>query len=205
MLELSTGNTDTAVGDANRQAIAIESRDFDGNARRRGRVFDRIVHEIRYGYPEFVRIAPYERPRAVIERFGIVNRRRVQLSLDRLQAFLDHGSEINHRTVDLTAALPGTPGLQHLLDGAQQPGSIGQHYGIEIFSVGFVDFPRQQGLQVELDRCDWSLQLMRNGVDKTVVLFISAYFPHEKYRVQHDTNDDRHEKDDAEDQLRHLA
>jgi hypothetical protein len=46
---------------------------------------------------------------------------------------------------------------------------------------------------------------MRNRVDKTVVLFISAYFSYEKDRVQHDTNDDGHEKNDAEDQLRNLA
>jgi hypothetical protein len=46
---------------------------------------------------------------------------------------------------------------------------------------------------------------MRNCVDETVVLFVSADFSYEKDRVQHDTNDDRHEKDDAEDQQRNLA
>src|SRR4029077_6833281 len=183
----------------------IESRHFDGNARRIGRVFDRIVHEIRHGYPQFVMVAKYKRTRAVMERFGILNRRRVEMSLERLQAFLDDCAEVNHRAVDSTAPLPGTSGLQHLLDSAQQPGGIRQDYGIELFSVGLVDFPRLQRLQVEPDRCDWSLQLMRNCVDKTVVLFISVYFPYEKNRVQHDTNDDRHEKDDAEDQLRNLA
>src|SRR5262249_39669486 len=111
----------------------------------------------------------------------------------------------NDAAVDSTAPLPSSSGLQNLLDGAQQPGGIHQHYGVEFLPLGLIDFPCLQRLQVEPDRCDWSLQLVRNCIDKTVVLFVSAYFPDEEDCVQHDADDDRHEEDDAEDQLRNLT
>src|ERR1051326_2980 len=92
-----------------------------------------------------------KRPRTVTEAFGILNRGSVELRLNRLQAFLDDRAEVNDGAVDSTAPLAGSSGLQHLLDGAQQPSGIRQHCGVELLPVGLVDVPTLQRLQVEPD------------------------------------------------------
>src|SRR5262249_11756514 len=135
MLELSARNADTAVGDADRKTLFIDRRHFDGNAGSRRRIFDGIVDEVRYSHAQLVVVAENKWTRIVVETFRILDRTSAELSLNCLQAFLYNCAEIDYRMVDSAAALPSSPGLKHLFDGAQQPVRIHHHNGVELLPV----------------------------------------------------------------------
>ena len=90
--------------------------------------------------------------------------------------------------------------MQHLVDGAQQPLVVGQHDVVELFALFVVDLARLQGLQIEADRGDGSLELVRDGVDEAVLLLVAADLPHQEDRVENDAGDDQGEKQHAQDQ-----
>ena len=54
--------------------------------------------------------------------------------------------------------------------------------------------------QVEPDRRDGRLQLVRDGVDERVVLFVAADLAHQKDGVQHDAADDHGQQQHAQEQ-----
>ena len=53
----------------------------------------------------------------------------------------------------------------------------------------FRHIARLQRFQVKPDRCDRSLEFMRDGVDEAVVLFAAANFANEEDRVEHEAGD----------------
>ena len=95
-------------------------------------------------------------------------------------------------------ALAGDAGLEHLFDGLLQPVGVGEHDAVELAPLRLADLARLQRLQVQADRRDRRLQLVRDGVDERVVLVVAAQLAHEKHRVDDDAGDDEGEGEDAE-------
>ena len=77
-------------------------------------------------------------------------------------------------------------GAQDLLDGGEQPVAVLQHDAVELLALGLVDGARLQGFQIQADGRDRSFQLVGDGVDERVVLFVAADFAHQKDGVEHD-------------------
>ena len=102
-------------------------------------------------------------------------------------------------------ALAGHAGLQHLLDGLLQPVGVREHDAVELAPLRLVDLARLERLQIQPDRGDRRLQLVRDGVDEGVVLIVAAKLAHEEHRVDDDAGDDQGEGDDAEDERQDAA
>ena len=97
-------------------------------------------------------------------------------------------------------ALAGDAGLEHLLDGLLQPVGVGQHDAVEVAPLRLADLARLQRLQIQANRRDRRLQLVRDGVDERVVLIVAAHFAHEEHGVDDDAGDDQRKGEDAEDE-----
>src|SRR5262249_45351539 len=100
----------------------------------------------------------------------------------------------NRLTVCAAFALTGLPGTQYLLYCVEQAIAVAEHDLVKLLAVRGVDFSRLQSFKIKSDRCDWSFQLVRNCVDKAVVLFIPADFANKEDRVQNKTGNDCYEK-----------
>ncbi len=107
------------------------------------------------------------------------------------EAFLDHAVQIDAAQVQLaTAGGSDAAGAQHLFDGGQQPVAVLHHGAVELLALGFVDGAGLQRFQVQPDGRDRSLQLVRDGVDEGVVLFVAPDLADQKRGVQHHADDD---------------
>ena len=96
-------------------------------------------------------------------------------------------------------------GSQHLLHGIDQAVGVLQHDAVETFALRLAEVARLQCLQVEADGGDRGLQLMRDCVDKAVMLFAAAHLAHQKNGVQGDSGDDESEEDNAENDHSHFT
>ena len=75
--------------------------------------------------------------------------------------------------------------LQDLFDGAEQPVAVGKHHVVKFVAVSsWRDVRAFERFEIKLDRGDRRFQLVRDRVEKCVVLFVAAYLADEKYRVQ---------------------
>src|SRR5208282_2502000 len=88
--------------------------------------------------------------------------------------------------------------FQHLFYSVQQALRIEQHQLVKLLPLPFFYLASLQGLQVELDRSDRSLQFMSDRVDKAVVLLVAANFPDQKDGIEDEAGDDGAEENDAE-------
>jgi len=68
---------------------------------------------------------------------------------------------------------PRLSGLQNLLDGAEKALGIVQHEAVKFLALGFIHIAPLQGLQIQADRRNRSLQLVGDGVDETIMLFVA--------------------------------
>ena len=94
----------------------------------------------------------------------------------------------------------GAAGAQHLVDGVQQPVAVLQHDAVELAPLVVVELAGLQRLQVQPDRGDRRLELVGDGVDEGVVLFVAPDLAHQEDGVEDEPGDDQQEEDDAEDQ-----
>ena len=95
--------------------------------------------------------------------------------------------------------------MQHLLDGVVQPVGVGQHDVVELPALRVADLARLQRLEIQADRRDRRLQLVRDRVDEAVVLLVPPDLEHQEHRVDDQAGDDQAEEDDAEDERRRCA
>ena len=118
-----------------------------------------------------------------------------------LHAFREQAAQ-TQRAMRLNNAVARShsPRLQNLVDSGKKPVAVVEHGAIESGACIFVDLPREQGLQIQPDRCYRSLELMRDCVDEGIVLLVSSDLPHQKDGIQHDAADDQREQQDPEKQ-----
>ena len=82
----------------------------------------------------------------------------------------------------------------------EQPVAVLEHDAVELLPLLVVELAALQGLEVQADRRDRRLQLVRDGVDERVVLLVAPDLAHQEDRVEHEPGDDQQEEDDAEDE-----
>ena len=88
-------------------------------------------------------------------------------------AVVDEGGEVDGDAVLLAMTLTELAGLEDLLDGAEETVGVGEHVGVELLALTFVDRPSLEGLEVEADRGYGGLQFVGDCVDERVVLFVA--------------------------------
>ncbi len=93
---------------------------------------------------------------------------------------------------------PRAAGLQHLLDRLQQAVAVLEHDAVELAALVLVEIAGLERLQVQTNRRHRRLQLVRNGVDEGVVLFVAPDLTHQEDGVEHHAGDDGDEEDDAQ-------
>src|SRR6267378_6851496 len=126
--------------------------------------------------------------------------RKVLAQSRKLKHFVHDHREVHFPPVLPRTSLPYLACLEHLLDRAKQPIGVFEHDAIEFAAFGFFELPAFESLQVQANGSDGGLQFVRDGVEKTILLLISANFAHEKNGVDHQTRDDEAEENDAENQ-----
>src|SRR5262249_35561217 len=80
-----------------------------------------------------------------------------------------------------------------------------EHQTVEVATLIVVDLAPLECLQIEADRSNRRLQLVSHGVEKTILLLISADFADQEDRVQHQSGDDKREEDDPKHQWSYAA
>ena len=102
---------------------------------------------------------------------------------------------------------PFLPGAEHLFDQVQQPVAVLQHHVVELVPLRFVygGPARLQRFQVQPNRGDRRLQLVRHRVHERVVLLVEPDFADEKGGVEDEAGDDGGEHEAAEQQRDDLA
>ena len=71
---------------------------------------------------------------------------------------------------------------------------------IELTTLRFGNIALLQRFKVKADGGDRGLQLVRDGVEKAVLLLVAADFAHQEDGVQDDAGDDESEEQDAQDE-----
>src|SRR5712691_1912590 len=97
----------------------------------------------------------------------------------------DQGREVHSLPVLPVAPMAHLAGFQHLLDGAKEPIGVIEHNAIKVATLGFVELPAFESLQVQANGSDGRLKCVRDSIEKAVLLLISADFAHEKNGVDH--------------------
>src|SRR5947207_432962 len=87
------------------------------------------------------------------------------------------------------AFLPQFTSLQYLLNSAQQAIGVFEHHTVEVLPLRLGQRTGLQRFEVESNRGDRSLELMRHGVDKAVVLFIALNLAHQKNSIENKSSD----------------
>ena len=120
----------------------------------------------------------------------------------RIHALLDEPREIDRGAMFEPALLPRDARAQHLFDGVLQAIGILQHDAVELLALRVADLARLQRLEIEANRRDRRLQLVRDRVEEAVLLFGDAHFADQEHRVDDEAGDDQGEGDDAEHERR---
>src|ERR1051325_7740801 len=84
----------------------------------------------------------------------------------------------------------------------QQSIAVSEHDVVKLETLMFINVASLQGFEIETNRRDRCLQLVRDGVDERVVLLVSSYLANQERRVEHESEDQHVEKDDAENEQR---
>ena len=73
---------------------------------------------------------------------------------------------------------------------------------VELLALRVTDLARLQRLEIEANRRDRRLQLVRDRVEEAVLLFGDAHLADQEHRVDDEAGDDQGEGGDAEDERR---
>src|SRR6185312_817865 len=96
-------------------------------------------------------------------------------------------------------------GFQHGFDRAEKAVGVGVHDGVELLSLGLIDGTALQGLEIEADAGERSLQLVRDSVEEGVLTLVAANLADQKNGVEDDARDEDREQEDAEEVHRQPA
>src|SRR6185437_1187343 len=117
-----------------------------------------------------------------------------------VDTFIDYSAKINRKEIEFSSGGADSPGAQDLLDRPHETVAIFEHNSIELFPFLFVNASRLQRLEIQPDGCDGSLQLMSDGVNESIVLFIPTNFADKKDGVKNDAADDHEQQQHSEKQ-----
>ena len=199
-LNWSGGEADAGVGDGEGDPGVADDGEGAADVDAIGGVFDGVVEEVEDGGAEvFGDAGDVEADVAGdgVEHDG-VGREVVALEGDG-DAVGDEGVEVDDGAVLLAVALAELAGFEDLLDGGEEAVGVGEHDGVELLALGFVDGAALEGFEVEADAGDGGFELVGDGVEEGVLTLVAADFADEEDGVEDDAGDEEGEEDDAED------
>ena len=123
----------------------------------------------------------------------------------KVDAFARDRSDVYGRTLACLPLLAHDPGLEHLVDRPVQTVGIGEHHPVKMTPLLLGERAGLQRLEIQLDRRNRRLQLVRDRVDERVVILVPFDFHDEEHGVDDDARDDQRECRDAEDERRNAA
>ena len=88
--------------------------------------------------------------------------------------------------------------FEDLLDGAEETVGVGEHDGVELLALGFVDWAALKGFEIKTDAGDGGLELVGDGVEKGILTLVTTDLPDEEDGVEDDACDENREEYDAE-------
>src|SRR5271157_1060033 len=94
---------------------------------------------------------------------------------------------------------------QHLLDRAHQTLRVFQHHLVKLVALFLVQVALLQRLQVQVNRGDGCLQLVRHRIQEAVLLLVTANLAHQKNRIENDAGNDETEENDSQNERHQFA
>ena len=94
---------------------------------------------------------------------------------------------------------------QNLVNSPEQAVAVVEHRLIELAALGIIHGPRLQRLQIQAYRSHRRLQLVRDGIDKCIMLRVPPDFAHQERRVQYDSRNNHQRHHNAEKQENSVA
>jgi hypothetical protein len=110
----------------------------------------------------------------------------------------NESGEIDEGAVLLAVLLAELACFQDLLDGCEEAVGVGEHDGVKLLALSFVDGAALKSLEVEPDAGDGSLELVGDGVEKGVLTLVASDLADQEDGVENDTSDEERKEDDAE-------
>ena len=164
-----------------------------------GRVFNGIIEDVEHRSAEIFDDAHDPKTDISGDAFedNGVRREMVSLQCDG-DAFRNKGFELDENTILLAMTLAKLSGFEDLLDGGEEPIGIGEHIGVELLALSFVDGSALESFEIKADAGDRSFELVGDCVEERVLTFVTADFADEKDSVEHDPSDQKGEEDDAQ-------
>src|SRR5438552_1544387 len=199
-LQFSRRDTYTAIMNTQRHVFCVGKIQSRRNLHPAPGILDRVVEYIGNRRPQLFGITQHIRSSTV---GGLLIAQRFRFKMvahpSNFHALTHQIAEINGPTPVLLL-VAGFPGLEHLLDGAQQTIGIVEHEAIEFAALSFIHVTVLQGLQIKPDGGDGRLQFVGDGVDKAVMLLVAANFAHQKAGVHDESGNQQREEDYAQEE-----
>jgi hypothetical protein len=188
-LQLVRGDSYAPIAHAQGHAFLIRRNfELDGNIDLAAGIFDGVVENVGDGGAKVVRIALHLDSHTIGARGVLPMQRGVLEVMPRARefhAFADQPAEINLRRRVRRFFVSHLTRLQDLLHGIEQAIGILEHEAVKLLALRFVHLAPLQRFEVEANRRDGRFQLVRHGVDETVVLLVAPDFTHQKDGVEH--------------------
>jgi hypothetical protein len=164
-----------------------------------GGVLHGVVEEVEDGGAEVFEVAEDKETNAAGDVFeGDVFRREMVAEEHCRNAVGDKGMEFDAGTLLGMVALAELAGFENSFDGGEEAVGVLAHDGVETLALLLVAGVALEGLKVEADAGDGSLELVGDGVEERVLALVAANFADEEDGVDDDTRDEDREEHDAE-------
>ena len=197
--EVGCGDADALVGDTDANPGVLLDAEGHNDVRAVRGIFDGVAEDVEDGGLELVGIAAHEHgQRGLFDAEGDGGVVEVMAEEGGADAFLNERAHVDLDANVGAGALADFAGLKDLLDGGEQAIAVGQHTGVELGSLGFVEVTALEGFEVEVNRGDGGFELVGDGAEEGVVAFVAADFPDEEDRVDGDAGDEEGEEGDAD-------
>src|SRR3954471_7778252 len=198
-LQLRRRYSDPLIDDPHRDPILRGLFELDPDADVGRRILHRVVDQVPDRRLQLLDIAENNRARSgVILEFErvFVEMKARSCELDALACNI---AEINTAAPFAPESRSRAARTQDLLNRVQQPIAVFEHDAVELFALLRIELARLQRLQIQTDGRHGSFQLVRDRIEKGILLLVPADFTYQENGVQHHSRDDQAEEDDAED------
>jgi hypothetical protein len=197
---------DAGVGDAERRPGVVGDGERAADMHALGGIFDSVIQNVKYGRAEIFDDAHdtevhFSRYALKQDGFG---RKMVPLESDG-DTVGDERLKIDQDAVLQTMTLTEFSSFENLLDRGEEAVGVGEHVGVELLALLFIDGAALEGFEIEPDAGDGSLELVGDGVEEGVLTLVPSNFADEEDGVEHDASNQQGEQDDSQDRERNGA
>ena len=180
------------VLDAHPRRVRRRAGDLHGDLRLSFRILHGVIEEVGDRGAQVLDVAVDDERRLQIvadDRDGAVGE--VMARARGVDAFLDQPAEIDRGAMFEPALLARHAGAQHLFDRVLQAIGVLQHDAIELLALRVADLARLQRFEVQADRRNRRLELVRDRIEEAVLLLGDAHLADQEHRVDDEAGDDQ--------------